>query len=62
MAKRETIYVVSKDDNLIIRASRSFLAALEFSATLKSDSYYLCTSEFNDLKKGDPMSNIESIL
>lgn len=62
MAKKETIYVVSKDDNLIIRASRSFLAALEFSTALESDSYYLCTSEFNDLKKGDPMSNIESFL
>ncbi len=62
MAKKETIYVVSNDDNLIIRASRSVLAALEFSANLESDSFYLCTSEFNDLKKGDPMSNIVSFL
>lgn len=62
MAKKETIYVVSNDDNLIIRASRSVLAALEFSATLEVGSYYICTSEFGNLKKGDPMSNIESFL
>lgn len=62
MAKKETIYVVSNDDNLIVRASRSVLAAFEFAATLDAGSYYLCTSEFSDLKKGDPMSNIESFL
>lgn len=62
MSKKETIYAVSSDDNLIIRASRTLLSALEFSATLEPDSYYLCTSEFNALKKGDPMSNIESFL
>lgn len=62
MVKKETIYTVSKETNTIIRTSRTYLAALEFSATLESDSYYLCTSEFNDLKKGDPMSNVVSFL
>ena len=62
MAKKETIYVVSSDDNMIIRASRTYLSALEFSAALDAGSFYLCTSEFGDLKKGDPMSNIKSFL
>ena len=62
MAKKETIYIVSNDDNLIVRASKSFLAALQHSEKLEAGSHYLCTSEFNDLKKGDPMSNIASFL
>jgi len=62
MARKEIIYVVSNDDNLIIRASRSFLAAIQFAASLEEDSFYLCTSEFGSLKKGDPMSNIVSFL
>jgi len=62
MAKKETIYIVSNEDNLIIRASRTYLAALEHSTKLEDGSFYLCTSEFNGLKKGDPISNIESFL
>jgi type II secretory pathway component PulF len=62
MARKETIYTVSTETNTILRASRTFLAALEFAANLTSNSYYLCTSEFQDLKKGDTMSNIADFL
>jgi hypothetical protein len=62
MAKKQTIYVVSNNENTIIRASRSYQGALDFSVSLKSDTYYLCTSEFSNLKKGDSMSNVESFL
>ena len=61
MARKETIYTVSKETNEILRTSKTFLAALNFSVTLEFDSVYICTSEF-ELKKGDPMSNITSFL
>ena len=54
MARKETIYVVSAEDNIIIRASRSTVSALEFAAGIKQD-FYVCTSAFGNLKKGDPM-------
>lgn len=62
MARKETIYTVSKETNTIIRASRTYLAAIEFSATLGRADTFLCTSEFQDLKKGDTISNIVSFL
>lgn len=62
MARKETIYTVSKETNEIIRTSRTFLAAVEFAATLAAGQAYLCTSEFQDLKKGDTISNIVSFL
>ena len=62
MAKKETIYVVSESDNTVIRASKNFLNALNFTTTLELGSFYLCTSEFGNLKKGDPMSNIVDFL
>lgn len=62
MARKETIYTVSNETNEVIRASRTVLAALEFGATLADDSFYTCTSEFQNLKKGDPMSNIVDVL
>ena len=58
MARKENIYTVSIESNLILRVSRTFQSAVEFAATLPVNSYYLCTSEFQCLKKGDPMSNI----
>ena len=61
MARKETVYTVSKKDDTIIRASRTFLAAAQFSESLIHDSFYLCTSEFNDLKKGDPIVEVTSI-
>ena len=62
MARKETIYTVSTETNTILRASKTFHAALEYAATLITDDCYLCTSEFQSLKKGDPMINIESFL
>ena len=61
MARKESIYVVSKETNQIVRKSKSVLSAFEFGATLEAGTFYSCTSEF-DLKKGDPMSNIVSFL
>jgi hypothetical protein len=58
MARRENIYTVSAESNLVLRVSRSFQSAAEFAASLPANSYYICTSEFQCLKKGDPMSNI----
>lgn len=62
MARKETIYVVNKETNLIERTSRTLLAAYEFSATLPLGSVFVCTSEFQNLKKDDPISNITAIL
>ena len=62
MARKETIYTVNAKTNEIMRASRSYLAALEFGDTLDAGSFYTCTSEFPNLKKGDPMSNVTAYL
>lgn len=62
MARKEIIYAVSKSTNAVVRASCSYLAALEFAATQPDGAIYLCTSEFQSLKKGDPMSNIVDFL
>ena len=62
MARKETIYVVAKETNEIARASFSFLAAATFAASIASGSYYICTSEFQTLKKGDTISNIVDFL
>lgn len=62
MARKETIYTVNKETNLIERASRTYQSALKFAATLPYDSYYVCTSEFQNLKKGQPISNITALL
>ena len=62
MARKETIYTVSTETNTILRASRTVLAGREYAANLITSDYYLCTSEFQDLKKGDTMTNIESFL
>lgn len=62
MARKETIYVVAKETNEIARASSSFLAAATFAASVDAGSYYICTSEFQTLKKGDTMSNIVDFL
>lgn len=62
MARKETIYVVAKETNQIVRVSRSVLAACEFAATQPVNTVYLCTSEFQCLKKGDTMSNIVDFL
>ena len=62
MARKETVYVVAKETNSIVRASSSLLAAFNFAATLAAESYYLCTSEFQNMKKGDTMSNVVDFL
>ena len=62
MARKETIYTVNESTNEIIRASKTVLAALEFTTKLPLNSFYVCTSEFQDLKAGDPISNIKSFL
>ena len=62
MARKETIYVVAKETNEIVRASASFLSAVTFAAGVEAGSYYLCTSEFQTLKKGDTISNIVDFL
>lgn len=58
MARKETIYSVSKETNQIVRVSRTYLAALQFA----DQTMFLCTSEFRDLKKGDTISNIVDFL
>lgn len=60
--RKETIYTVSTETNEILRASRTFHGGVVFAATLPANSYYLCTSKFQDLKKGDTMSNIVDFL
>lgn len=58
MARKETIYSVSKETNQIIRVSRTYLAALQFA----DETMFICTSEFSGLKKGDTISNIVDFL
>lgn len=58
MARKELIYVVSKETNAVVRVSKTYMAALQFAG----DTMYLCTSEFQNLKKGDPMSNVVDFL
>lgn len=58
MARKENIYSVSKETNEIVRVSRSYLAAIQFA----DESMFLCTSEFQDLKKGDVIANIVDFL
>ena len=55
--KKETIYTVCNKTNVVLRASKTLLSALEFGLTIPHNSFYLCTSEFS-LKKGETMSNI----
>ena len=58
MARKEMIYSVSKETNQIIRVSRTYLAAIEFA----DDTMYICTSEFQNLRKGDVISNVVDFL
>lgn len=58
MARKETIYTVDKETNLIVRASKTYLAAIQFA----DETMYICTSEFQNLKKGDPISNVVDFL
>lgn len=62
MARKETIYTVNKETNTIIRVSRTFLAAIQFAATLPANTYEVVTSEFSDLKKGEQMTDVTSVL
>lgn len=62
MARKENIYAVDKSTNIIVRVSRSFLAACDFMATQKAGSIVLCTSVFQNLKKGDVMVEAGCIL
>lgn len=58
MARKEMIYSVSKETNQIVRVSRTYLAAIKFA----DDTMYICTSEFQNLSKGDVMSNVVDFL
>lgn len=58
MARKEMIYSVSKETNEVVRVSKTYLAAIQFA----DDTMYICTSEFQSLKKGDVMSNIVDFL
>ena len=58
MARKEMIYSVSKETNEIVRVSRTYLAAIQFA----DETMFICTSEFQDMKKGDVMSNIVDFL
>lgn len=58
MARKESIYSVDKETNTIVRVSRTYLAAIQFA----DETMYICTSEFQDLKKGDAMSNVVDFL
>lgn len=58
MARKENIYSVDKETNQIVRVSRTYLAAIQFA----DDGMYICTSEFQNLKKGDVISNVVDFL
>lgn len=58
MARKEMVYSVDKETNLIVRVSKTYLAAIQFA----DDSMYICTSEFQNLKKGDAISNVVDFL
>lgn len=58
MARKEMIYSVSKETNEIIRVSRTYLAAIQFA----DETMFICTSEFQNMKKGDTISNIVDFL
>lgn len=58
MARKETIYTVDKATNLIARVSKTYLAAIQFA----DETMYICTSEFQNLKKGDQISNVVDFL
>lgn len=58
MARKEMIYSVNKETNEIVRVSRTYLAAIQFA----DETMFICTSEFQDMKKGDVMSNIVDFL
>jgi len=58
MARKEMIYSVDKNTNQVVRVSKTYLAAIQFA----DDTMYICTSEFQSLKKGDVMSNIVDFL
>lgn len=58
MKRKEKIYSVNKETNQIVRVSRTYLAALQFA----DETMFICTSEFNNLKKGDSISNIVDFL
>lgn len=62
MARKETIYTVDKETNTILRVSKTYLAAIQYAATLKADCVYTCTSIFQNLKKGDAVVDIKEIL
>lgn len=58
MACKEMIYSVDKKTNTIVRVSKTYLAAIQFS----DESVYVCTSVFQHLKKGDVMVDVVDIL
>lgn len=59
MALKENIYTVDKKTNTIVRVSRTYLAAIQFA---DYDTMYICTSVFQNLKKGDLMVDVKEVL
>lgn len=62
MTCKETIYTVDAKTNTILRVSRTYLAAIQYAATLKEGDVYTCTSVFQGLKKNDPIVDIKELL
>ena len=58
MARKEMIYSVDRKTNQVVRVSKSYLSAIQFADA----SMYVCTSESQNLKKGDVMSNVSEFL
>lgn len=58
MARKEMIYSVDKETNIIVRVSKTYLAAIQFA----DESVYVCTSVFQNLKKSDVMVDVVDIL
>lgn len=61
MARIEMIYTVNKETNTVVRVSKTYLAAIQFAATLQEGTVYICTSVFN-YKKGDTITDVQELL
>lgn len=58
MARKETIYSVDKKTNEIVRVSKTYLTAIQYADA----SMYVCTSVFQNMKKGDVMTDVVAVL
>jgi hypothetical protein len=60
--KKESIYTVCKKTNVILRVSRTFLSACEFSAMTGWDDVNVVLSRLQNLKKGQQMVEVAEVL